>query len=1284
MIKSIARQITLLTRWLGLVVALLIIGMVILIFLGRQTIGQLDEIRPSIQSFISSSTGLEVNLGSLSGQWPQLIPIIDVEGVELFDAQQQAVLSLEGARADLDFFSSIKFGAPIWRELAVDKLEVNFIENSLGHWRLKGFDGESEADLNIILKPFLFSRQIKLQTVIVNLHSFSGKETQLFGNQVLIENDDDFHRAQLSVGVNKGDSSAHLIIEATGELSNLDTFNASGYLKFEELNFSESLKMLSRSLIPDLTVDLDRYPIKTDGEIWLDFSPTEQLDYRGYLSLTNVPLDWIADDAPPVSSVKTTLSGWYQFGQDWGAQLQDLQFNLGTKTIEPINLLFTQQLGSSWQEFAISINHINLELLADLIYETQLLSADVINNLQAIKPSGNLSSLSMGRSATGFYLSADLDGCYMEPFKGIPGLRDVHGFLQLNNSNGLFHIADNDGLEMYFPKSYRDYMSINKARGTVYFDWQSPDKRVVYSDIIETQLDAGDSQLKFTIEQPLRGEKKAAEFNLLIGARNLDLSLTENYLPYTMPEKSSNWVRNAVKQGNLKQFGLLFRGGPPKNNPLSRTMQLLFETDDASIKFNPKWPQLDRVDGLFMVDSGNLSAQISSADFDRATVNKTRIEYSVKPPIEQRKWVIDGRLEADLMAMIDILNQSPIQQKLGPMANWNYSGNTATEVHLEIPSYIADKSNPPKTTYRISSLIDNGEMAITGSPIILEELTGEIEFSSTRGIFSEALSAVLWDKPFTAKVYRDNQQRMAFTTTLAPESLNKFAEFSWQKIFSDNLAVNGMLAKDPDNPAKTILNIESDLQDVAINLPAPLGKPAERLQSLAVKLHFDPSFSQLEARLGDDLLSDIRLDSQGLKRGVISYDKALVMPDQDVLLISANLPTIDFKQWQPVTDLMGETAQRTANVEPIFDLTLDHWTVSGMQLSQVSTRIKPVEQGFDAVFTSDLADGSAQVFRDPSRPPKVALNRLEMPQKLGSNSVNLDPRSMMAADFSVDWLSVAGRDLGSLSFALRPEPSGVSFNNIAGSIFGLQPGIFATEAPTEFFWGYDGKNHVSKLVGPVGINNIGDLFDEFGLAQILDSRSGRLDANLSWRGEPWAISKHNLSGDLKINLVEGNFYHTPGGAGAALKLVGLFNFANWLKRLQLDFSDVVGQNLAYNRLDGTLSFDQSVLRLDEPLKIKMPSGKMTMAGDFNLDQETVDAQLVATLPVATNLPWLVGLTGGLPAALGVYVTSKLVEKQVDRISSISYKVSGPWDDVEVAVDKIFAPELTETSQQKNR
>ena len=186
--------------------------------------------------------------------------------------------------------------------------------------------------------------------------------------------------------------------------------------------------------------------------------------------------------------------------------------------------------------------------------------------------------------------------------------------------------------------------------------------------------------------------------------------------------------------------------------------------------------------------------------------------------------------------------------------------------------------------------------------------------------------------------------------------------------------------------------------------------------------------------------------------------------------------------------------------------------------------------------------------------------------------------------------------------------------------------------------------------------------------------------DLAWDDQPWKISRENINGDFAIKLRDGSFYKSPGGSGAALKMVSLVNFANWLRRLKLDFSDVVGQNLAYNSLDGTLHFENGVASLRDPLRMNMPSGRMSMDGDFDLLNEQVEGRLVATLPVATNLPWVVALMGGLPAAAGVYVTSKLVEKQVDRLSSISYKISGPWDDIEVEVDRIFAPDLSENKE----
>ena len=432
----------------------------------------------------------------------------------------------------------------------------------------------------------------------------------------------------------------------------------------------------------------------------------------------------------------------------------------------------------------------------------------------------------------------------------MPGFKELDGYLDIKQSKGLFHIADHDGFELFFPKNYTDYSVINEALGTIYFDWQSPEQTTIFSDSIYTKLEAGDSQLKFSMIRPKGGEK-AADYNLLIGAKNLNLALTDKYLPYTMPERSSNWVKNSIKDGNLKQFGLLFRSGPPKNDHLSRTMQLLFDAQDATIKFNPNWPQFTALEGLFVVDSGNLSAQIKSALLDQVTVSQTRIEFSVKPPIEQRKWVIDGHLDAELSSMMDLLNQSPLKKNFGPMVNWSYTGETNTHLHMKLPAYMANKAKPVATEYKVTSVINNGDMRISGSPIKLEKMMGEIEFSSDKGIISDSLSAELWNQPFTARLYRDDQQKMSFSSALSPQSLTKFVDFSWQNIISETMLINGTLYKDPANRSKTTLEIQSDMEAVALNLPAPVGKSINQSKPLNIKLHFEPSLSQIEGKLGE-------------------------------------------------------------------------------------------------------------------------------------------------------------------------------------------------------------------------------------------------------------------------------------------------------------------------------------------------------------------------------------------------------------------------------------------------
>ena len=130
-------------RWLWLTLALLIIGTVILVVIGRQTIVYVDKVREPVEQFLAEQIGLQVELGELRGEWPRLVPIIEIDKLSIAAANtagsESPMLRLEGARADLDLFNSLLHGSPIWRELAVEKLALTLFEDQNGRWSLKGF-----------------------------------------------------------------------------------------------------------------------------------------------------------------------------------------------------------------------------------------------------------------------------------------------------------------------------------------------------------------------------------------------------------------------------------------------------------------------------------------------------------------------------------------------------------------------------------------------------------------------------------------------------------------------------------------------------------------------------------------------------------------------------------------------------------------------------------------------------------------------------------------------------------------------------------------------------------------------------------------------------------------------------------------------------------------------------------------------------------------------------------------------------------------------------------------
>ena len=156
-----------------------------------------------------------------------------------------------------------------------------------------------------------------------------------------------------------------------------------------------------------------------------------------------------------------------------------------------------------------------------------------------------------------------------------------------------------------------------------------------------------------------------------------------------------------------------------------------------------------------------------------------------------------------------------------------------------------------------------------------------------------------------ASLYKTgDEQKIAFSGDLLPESLNQLVAFPWQKVMVGAVPIEGLVTiptagEDSIDQAIT-LQVTSQLQGVSLELPAPLVKSAEESQALDITFYFSPQFERLTATLAgktvasavpsSNLNFDLRFNNAQFNAGQISYDRPMIEPEDNVLRLSAYLP----------------------------------------------------------------------------------------------------------------------------------------------------------------------------------------------------------------------------------------------------------------------------------------------------------------------------------------------------------------------------------------------------------
>jgi uncharacterized protein YhdP len=161
-----------------------------------------------------------------------------------------------------------------------------------------------------------------------------------------------------------------------------------------------------------------------------------------------------------------------------------------------------------------------------------------------------------------------------------------------------------------------------------------------------------------------------------------------------------------------------------------------------------------------------------------------------------------------------------------------------------------------------------------------------------------------------------------------------------------------------------------------------------------------------------------------------------------------------------------------------------------------------------------------------------------------------------------------------------------------------------------------------------------------------------------------------------MSLANGRIVES-GNSANILRLFGILNFNTIVRRLKLNFTDLVEKGVAYDTLDASFLINDGIAYTDKPLSLEGPSADLKLNGELNLAQQTINAKMDVVLPLTSNVPIAAVLLGAPQIAGAVFIIDKLIGDKLEKVSTLTYQLNGPWAEPEV--DTV----LSEKEKQRN-
>jgi uncharacterized protein (TIGR02099 family) len=1264
----LTRILAALTRWgLGLC-ALVLVLMALYVSLGRELTPLVAEYRAEVEDKAGAALGMPLHIGELEGNWSGFAPILLAHDVMVGEGANS--LRLDQVRAVPDLWASL-----LAREVRIAHLELNGLKISLkegedGHWAMEGLPVQQDQPLD---PEQLLNRMQMVQ------------QLSILDSQVTLQPQDHPPLTLTYVGVNLKTGASRQRIDARLTLpdgqpvalslrtriraSDWRNGEADAYLSLPQSDWSKWL--------PErLTRQWNFSEIKAGGELWFNWNKGAL--QSGAIRLNAPQLKGAYAERKPVQINNLALNGYFQRSSEGVlVTLDSLSMNLGeTRWETRLQLKQTSATDKSDELWHLQADRLDLTPLTPLLNSLGPLPEGVATAVERLKITGGLRNvlIDFRPNATDnskFSFAANLDRVGFDAYHGAPAARNVSGSISGDLGQGELRMDSKDfslHLDPIFAKPWQ-YIQAN-ARLTWKLDKEGFTLIAPYLKVLgEEGKIAGDFLIRLHFDHT-----QEDYMDLRVGLVDGDGKYTAKYLPEVLSPALDEWLRTAILKGAVDEGFFQYQGSLNHGAAdTARSISLFFKVHDAELAFQPGWPHVSKVSGDVFIEDSGVRILASQGQLLDTQVRDIYVNIPHVPAGKNSHLFLDGAFSGVLGDGLKILQTAPIGTA-ETFAGWEGEGELQGKLKLDIP---LAKGEQPQILVDFKTA--KARLKLRDPALELTQLKGDFRFDSAKGLSGQNISARAFDKPVSAQIFADGSAGNLKTRVTASGQVEVKKLTEWLSV-TQPLPVSGLipyqLQLNIGGPDSQLL-VSSNLKGVAVDLPAPFGMTADTGRDTTFRMTLQGTDRRYWVNYGE--LANFTYEApagnftDGRGELLLGGGRAVV-PGAKGLRVRGTLSELDVGPWKDLADKYagqdpGGSAKQLLNSA---DLKIGKLSAFGTTLDQASVQVNRKPAAWALQLDSQQVKGSVGLPDAKSAPIAINLQTVRLPAPdptvlADENSpdplASVDPTKIPALDITINQL-YQGKDLvGAWSLKVRPTAKGIALNTLDLGLKGIL---------LQGSGGWEGTPGASNswYKGRISGKNLADVLKGWGFAPSVTSEDFHMDVDGRWPGSPAWLATKRFSGTLDASLNKGQFVEVEGSA-QALRVFGLLNFNSIGRRLRLDFSDLFGKGLSYDRVKGLLVATSGVYVTREPIRMTGPSSNIELNGTLDLVGDKVDAKLMVTLPVTNNLP-IAALIVGAPAIGGaLFLIDKLIGDSVSRFASVKYTVKGPWKEPKITFDKPF-------------